>query len=341
MALTVPARNLKTLTVVVMKAGVLAIGLSGCAALQSGEIFKPGFWASAPAGQNTEAELGLAELAKGNFVTAEGQFNKALASDPRDIHALLGLGLLYQNNGQTTRAREMYEAILALRPDDSKQFVVWNNTQTRPIGEIASVNLALLESNGVLSGMESGMSNGMSGDSGSDAFGSGLSASGGGTSTALLGRGAPPGTSSMVSPGVKPGATRGNLPAGVRNGNAATLLTDKDRQVVGRFGTLAALRDQGLITPQEYDVRRQANVGALLPLTAPPPAAGLDRPVPDTEQISNRLRAIGRALEMRAMTVSQHANERSMILDALMPSAPVMVANPPPPPQGLMEAADS
>jgi len=58
------------------------------------------------------------------------------------------------------------------------------------------------------------------------------------------------------------------------------------------------------------------------------------------EQVSGRLRAIGRALELRAMTVAQHSSERSIILDGLMPAAPVQVANPAPPPQGLMEAAD-
>ena len=102
-----------------------------------------------------------------------------------------------------------------------------------------------------------------------------------------------------------------------------------------------ALRDQGLITGEEFNTRRLANVGALLPLSSAPPAAGLDRPVPSTEQISGRLRAIGRGLEMRAITVAQHAAERSMILDALMPAAPVTVANPGMPPQGLLEAADS
>jgi hypothetical protein len=114
-----------------------------------------------------------------------------------------------------------------------------------------------------------------------------------------------------------------------------------DANVISRFATIRALRDQGLLTQQEFNVRRRANIGALLPLSAPPPSAGLDRPVPSTEQITGRLRAIGRALEMRAISVTQHAAERNMILDALMPSAPVVVANPKAPPQGLMEAADS
>ena len=110
---------------------------------------------------------------------------------------------------------------------------------------------------------------------------------------------------------------------------------------MSRYTTLKVLRDQGLVTPDEFNARRQTNIGALLPLTSPPPAAGLDRPVPTTEQIAGRLRAIGRALEMRAISVAQHSAERTMILDALMPSAPVVVANPATPPRGLMEAADS
>jgi hypothetical protein len=110
--------------------------------------------------------------------------------------------------------------------------------------------------------------------------------------------------------------------------------------VLNRFKTLKALRAQGLVTEGEFQARRRANIGSLLPLTSPPPAAGLDRPVPSTGQISSRLRAIGRALEMRALSVSQHSAERSMILDALAPAAPVRVANPGRPPNGLLEAAD-
>jgi len=126
-------------------------------------------------------------------------------------------------------------------------------------------------------------------------------------------------------------------------GGAMTLpgLSGAADNVVARFHTLTVLRDQGLITPDEFNTRRRASIGALLPLSSPPPATGLDRPVPGTEQISGRLRAIGRALEMRAISVSQHAAERTMILDALMPAAPVSVVNPGRPPQGLMEAADA
>ena len=326
---------------------VSAAGLGGCAGIADGEMFSKGFWASSPTQDNIEAELGLAELAKGNYVEAESRFKKALDSNPQDIHALLGMGIMYQNNGQATRARAMYEAIIAVRPDEGQQFVVWNNIATRPLLEIASVNLALLESGGVLSGMGRGAAGG------EQAYQPGAEPAGGRMAT-MAGAG-----QTMPGPGGVSGAPTGSallgrvMPARTGAGGMANpqaggggdvqvpRFADGDNNIMSRFTSLAALRDQGLITRDEFEVRRQANVGAMLPLTSPPSAAGLDRPVPSSEQISGRLRAIGRALEMRAITVGQHAAERSMILDALMPSAPVVVANPAPPPQGLMEAADA
>ena len=36
------------------------------------ELFTESFWAGSPIYENDQAELGVAELAKGNYVTAEG-----------------------------------------------------------------------------------------------------------------------------------------------------------------------------------------------------------------------------------------------------------------------------
>ena len=101
----------------------------------------------------SSSSRGIGELATGNYIAAENQFQTALKKNPQDVNALLGLGLIYQNNGQTVKARQMYEAILAIRPDDKQQFVIWKNLSTRPVSEIASVNLALIESGGVLTSM--------------------------------------------------------------------------------------------------------------------------------------------------------------------------------------------
>lgn len=306
---------------------VAVVGLGACGLMQ-GNLFKDSFWASSPLLDNNEAELGIAELVKGNYVTAESHFKKALQANPKDVHALLGSGILYQNTGQLTKAREMYEAVLAIRPDDSMQFVVWSGLTTRPASQIASVNLSLLDSGGVSTAMASAA---QPPAGGAAPMAPTPPVSAAPTGSPMLGR---PPTAMPAAPTPRQQAMA--MPSPATMGKFA----GGDGNVVSRFATLKALRDQGLITEQEYQARRRVNLGALLPLSAPPPAAGLDRPVPATEQISGRLRAIGRALEMRAISVSQHSSERSMILDALMPSAPVVVANPAPPPQGLLEAAD-
>ena len=133
-----------------------AVGLAACGGVMEGNLLEENFWAGSPLWGSNEADLGVAEMAKGNYVAAEGHFKTAMKRNPRDVHALLGLGILYQNTGQVVRARQMYEALLAIRPDQSKQFVIWKNISTRPISEIASVNLALLESGGVLTSMGKG-----------------------------------------------------------------------------------------------------------------------------------------------------------------------------------------
>ena len=122
---------------------------------------------------------------------------------------------------------------------------------------------------------------------------------------------------------------------------AEPMFQNADLNIVARFKAMRALLNEGLITEDEFVRRRQVNLGALLPMTAPPAATGMDRPVPAVDQISGRLRAISRALEMRALSPAQHTAERTMILDALMPAQPAAVSNPAPPPQGLMEAADA
>lgn len=313
---------------------VAVAGLGGCAGIRDG-MLKSDFWANGPFVQNTSAELGIAELARGNYVKAESHFLIALRRDPKDVDALLGAGLLYQNTNQHTKARQMYEAVIAIRPDDSYQFVVWNNIQTRPASEIASVNLALMESGGMVKAMNSTgvpgqgvpgtmvqASSGMPFPSPNRNAAYGVSATP--TASPMLGRTMSQKTQMLTSPSPDPGQ-----------------FSSADSNLLSRFTTIRALRDQGLITGDEYQVRRNVNIGGLLPLTSPPPAEGLSRPVPSTEQISGRLRAIGRALEMRAISISQHSSERSMILDALMPSAPVVVARPSMPPKGLLQAADA
>lgn len=324
----------------VVKASVvvsLALGVTACGALsETGNLLDVKFWEGGPMSGNDSAEMGIAEMAKGNYLAAETNFRNALKNNPRDYHALLGAAILYHNTGQLVKAREMYEAVLALRPPESEQFINLNDISTRSVAQVASVNLSMLESGGVLGGMAAGAA-GLGNQPPTPSM-YGVQSQGGLQSGI-------PGASALSFP-VVGGQVSGLQPMAVTQEPVPAIAPDltgfggADKYIMSRFTTIRALRDQGLITPGEYQERWQANIGALLPLSSPPPSAGLSRAVPTTLQISERLRAIGRALEMRAITVSQHAAERSMILDALMPSAPVVVANPGMPPQGILEAAD-
>ena len=104
-----------------------------------------------------------------------------------------------------------------------------------------------------------------------------------------------------------------------RNG-AVPPPTDAESNVTGRFHILKRLLDAGLVTPEEYSHRRSVNIGALLPFSAPPPALGLERPVPPENQIVSRLLALATAVENREMQPREQA-----------------VAMPPRPPQDLLE----
>ncbi len=311
-----------------------AITLSACGvASEGGDMLNFKFWESGPFAKGDSAELGIAEMSKGNYIEAEALFRNALKTNPRDVHALLGAAILYHNTGQLVRAREMYEAVLAVRPPESEQFINLTDISTRPVSQVASLNLSLLESGATLDGMTSG------------AAGIGNQPPGAGMLGVAPSQSAPvmPSNTVLAPTVVFPGAPVApvTMPSMAAPAPEITGFTGGDVSVISRFTTIRALRDQGMMTPDEYQARRQANIGALLPLSSPPPAAGLNRRVPSTEQVVARLKAIGRALELRAISVSQHSAERSMILDALMPSAPVVIANPGAPPQGLLEAADT
>jgi len=295
-----------------------SVGLSGCAGVGDGSVFDGGFWSQSPImGRADSANLGVAELSKGNYPLAEAHFNKALKRNPQDPYALLGLGIVYQNTGRPTQARAAYESVVAVRPPDSMQMIVINKIDPRSIREIASVNLALLDSGKLTAQMGAGESMPMASQ-------------------------AKPVVSSPLRPSQP---TMSSMTAqqnmAQASGPVASAYTPGDRNIVNRFEALRALLDQDLITPEEYNIRRAQNIGALLPLTQKRAAAGLDRPLPPTDQIVARLRAIKRALEMRAITITQHSAERNMILDALMPSNPTVLASPQGRPEGLMAAADS
>jgi tetratricopeptide (TPR) repeat protein len=305
-------------------AGLAAAGLSGCGLAQESDSFwQGGFWndnsASAP---TTATDLGLAELAKGNYSQAEAHLADALRKDPNDQYANLAAGLLYQNTGRPKEAAAFYQHLVRLNPAQGAMFAVPGRANLQPIGDIASTNLALLTGPDLNSFAAPGTA---------------------GAPNALPGPSAP---MTMTSPNPMAAAAE---PASSMAPGVQTALADSGAQmsdaafqnVVTRFEALNRLLNVGLITEDEFRERRGANIGALLPLTKQPPATGLDRPVPPPSQIAGRLQALSKSLQMRAISPQEHGAERSIILDALMPANPSVRTNPAPPPTGLLESADA
>jgi len=209
---------------------VLAAGLvAGCGAAQETSVLSPSFWSMSPlknAGGSDLADLGLAELAKGNYVAAEGYFGKALKLNPKDPHALLGAGMLYQQAGQTAKAREMYEAVLALRPKETDKLVPLAETP-KSLTEIAASGLSQIEGrpSTATRGMEPPPGGMMGSPDGSLMLG--RSSSPAATSMA----GAPPvGQMRPLGPGV--------ADAALRSSPLAQKFSGADANIVSRFTTL-------------------------------------------------------------------------------------------------------
>lgn len=117
------------------------------------------------------------------------------------------------------------------------------------------------------------------------------------------------------------------------------MLEEGDRNVVLRFLIFDRLRDEKYVTPDEWLSRRTVNLGGLLPYTLTPAAKGLDLPSPTGDVIVGRLNALREALEMRAITPREHAAEREIILEALLPSNPFYRMDAVPPPRDILEGA--
>ncbi len=105
----------------------------------------------------------------------------------------------------------------------------------------------------------------------------------------------------------------------------------EDDNVVTRFQTLRALLDEGLITRDEYNNRRGANLGALLHYSLIPSARDLTRPAPPPRTLVQRLRYLAAAYAEHSISASEQASERAVILDGLLPYPVTRRADPPPP----------
>ena len=250
-------------------------------------------------------------LAKGDYPNAERYAIAALRKNPKDPYSLYVAGMVYQATGRYELARQYYEVILANQPQVTLTVLANGTPQVRTLVDVAQANIQVIDK---ITGRLS-------------------------PRTATQSGRVP--DLAVLEPASPMASGRGMVTAQPLDG----AMTPSDggqaeANVINRFRILKRLLDEGLITPDEYARRRDTNIGALMPYSAPvPPAQGLERPGPTDAQVIDRLKELGNALESRSISPAEHSAERLTILDALLPAEPRRVEMPVLPPKDVMEAA--
>ena len=106
----------------------LGLGLSGCATRDM-ELSNEGFQA----------------ISKGDYAQAEGPLKQALSINPDNSYALLNMGVVYQETGRLDKARQMYERLIALQPEEVAEESNTGSFTGKGLVDIAKENLKLLE----------------------------------------------------------------------------------------------------------------------------------------------------------------------------------------------------
>lgn len=274
-------------------AAITAGALAGCAPFFDPQGAREVFGSITDSNPTDSA---MAALGRGDYPNAERHAMAALKRTPKDPHALLVAGLVHQATGRLDTARQYYEVIVTnnidgmlMVPDDNAVLV------PRSVMDVARANLAAVDK---MTGRH--------------------------TPRSIAQSGRAPGASVVGAPPLPvPDLNADPLPPAPSAGLVTQpgRITDAEANVAGRFRILNKLLSEGLITPEEHAARRAANLGALLPYSVPPGAQGLDRPIPRDDAVIERLKALAATLETRAISAREHAEERAVILDALLPTA--------------------
>ncbi len=307
-----------------LRRGLLAVSLAavlaGCGVLNDPRGFSDAVMKS-PLLDDDSSERAMTALTRGEYSTAERLAIGALRRNPKDPYALYTAGMVYQATGRYDLARQYYEVIIANRPQVTLTTPSQGGPQVRSLIDVAQANLLVVDRMLGRSVAGSALRSGRAAEATPQQF------------EPMTPQGASRGMVAAEPLG-EPGQA---MPASMMSTRGAT---QAETNVATRFRTLRRLLDEGLITPEEHSRRRNTNLGALLPYSSKlPPAQGLERPGPTEEQVVDRLRALGVALESRALSPAEHGAERLAIIDALLPAEPRKVDMPVLPPKDVMEAA--
>ena len=285
-------------------------------------------------------------MVKGDLDSALLNVTSALKDNPDDPYALMVAGIVYDMMGIPHKARRYYEDIIEAKHTETSMLDNFSFNAPKPLNEAALKRLKAIEVKKVpfaihgtevitpemenLSGARPSMTSAYDAKT---------------EQAAMLGN-----SGDMY---IKASKQFNAQPVAVENSyrtndtNAKTIyagnqiFSGTDKNIVNRFVTFKRLLDEGLVTREEYFMRRTPNIGGLLPLSNPQPSIGIDRPIPDPEVIVDRLKALKTAFEIKAISAREYASERSLILDSLLPPAFKDKMVPPKPPEDILAGAEA
>ncbi len=267
----------------------------------------------------TPTEEAILSLSLGDFDKAVNYSNEALKVDPNDAYALMVAGIAYDNLGYPNRSRRYYEDVMALPAgSQAAMFGQFKKTQPQELRAIAAQRLNFMEQK------ERPFAK-VDAETGAAVF----TQNAGDASVIKVQAGTKLSQKGAESFVIEKRSVKGGL----------DMLDEGDRNVVQRFLTFIRLRDEKLVTQEEWQIRRSVNLGGLMPYSLQPAGQGLDLPAPEADEIIHRLDALRAALEIRAITPQEHAVEREIILEALLPSKPRALMPPKASPEGVMDGA--
>ena len=105
-------------------ASMILLAVGGCDIIKNSNLMDKLQQEPDPSASVIMSERGFGKLAKGEFMAAQSLFDEALQNNPRDVYALFGKGIVLQHSGQLDQARQVFEAIKALRPNDDQRLLV-------------------------------------------------------------------------------------------------------------------------------------------------------------------------------------------------------------------------
>lgn len=258
----------------------------------------------------TQTEQAILSWSTGKHEDAVHYAQQALRDNPDDVYALMVAGLSYEHLGYPNQAKAMYEHAKSV---DNAEVGVFGSIRNLPPEELTKTATARLAALSLPQ-----------------------------TPLAVI----DPKSEEPVftAAGFPPQPAGNDKKQDERNRQekikgGLDMLEEGDSNIVLRFLTFMRLNDEKYVTPDEWLARRSANLGGLLPYTLTPAAKGLDLPAPTGDVIIGRLNALREALEMRAITPREHAAEREIILEALLPSNPFYRMDAVPPPRDILEGA--